>query len=250
MSNLSTIDGAVFRWSNMKICADYLDDLIIFSSSLEEHLQRLDTVLNRLKDCNLKLSPRKCMLLQTQVKHDGHIVSEKGVQADPEKIDRIKNWPIPKNGEERRKFTSFTGYYRRFVKDFSKIAKPLTEMHPDTTIKNGKKVKTVEPFEWGKAQQEAFDQLKEHLSSPPILGYANYESPFELHTDASSNGLGVVLNQRQQGQLRVISYASRGLKRSKKNSCCKIGISGSQVGDNRKANWLFVWNKVHCGYWQ
>ena len=100
---------------------------------------------------------------------------------------------------------------------FSKIAKPLTEMHPNTTIKNGKKVKTAKPFEWGKAQQEAFDQLKERLSSPPILGYANYESPFELHTDPSSNGLGAVLYQRQQGQLRVISYASKGLKRSKKN---------------------------------
>ena len=90
-------------------------------------------------------------------------------------------------------------------------------MHPNTTIKNGKKVKAVKPFESGRAQQEAFDQLKEQLSSPPFLGYANYESPFELHTDASSNGLGALLYQRQQGQLSVISYASRGLKRSEKN---------------------------------
>ena len=105
---------------NMKICAIYLDDLIIFSSSLEEHLQRLDIVLNRLKDCNLKLNPKKCMFLQTQVKYVGHIVSERGVQADPEKIDKIRNWPNPKNAEEVRKFTSFAGYYRRFVKDFQK----------------------------------------------------------------------------------------------------------------------------------
>ena len=81
---------------NMKICAIYLDDLIIFSSSLEEHLERLDRVLNRLKECNLKLIPKKCMFLQTEVKYVGHIVSEKGIRADPEKIDKVKYWPTPK----------------------------------------------------------------------------------------------------------------------------------------------------------
>ena len=114
---------------NMKICAIYLDDLIIFSSM----------VLSRLKECNLKLNPKKCSFLQTKVKYVGHIVSENGVEADPEKIDRVINWPKPKNGEEVRQFTSFAGYYRRFVKDFSKIARPLTDLHPNTTLKNGKK---------------------------------------------------------------------------------------------------------------
>ena len=202
---------------NMKICAIYLDDLIIFSSSLEEHLERLDRVLNRLKECNLKLNPKKCMFLQTEVKYVGHIVSEKGIRADPEKIDKVKNWPTPTNAEEVRKFTSFAGYYRRFVKDFSKIAKPLTELHPNTAVKSGKKVKSVKPFVWGKAQQEAFNKLKDLLSSPPVLGYANNDSPFELHTDASSSGLGAVLYQKQNEEMRVISYASRGLKRSEKN---------------------------------
>ena len=92
---------------NMKICAIYLDDLIVFSSSLEEHLQCLDTVLNRHKDCNLKLSPKKCMFLQTQVKYVGHIVSEKRVQAHHEKIDRIKNWPIPKQWRRSEKIYLF-----------------------------------------------------------------------------------------------------------------------------------------------
>lgn len=148
---------------NMKICAIYLDDLIVFSSSLEQHLERLDRVLNRLKECNLKLNPKKCMFLQTKVKYVGHIVSEKGTRADPEKIDKVKNWPTPKNAEEVRKFTSFAGYYRRFVKDISKITKPLTELHSNTTIKSGKKVKSVKPFVWGKAQQEAFNKLKDLL---------------------------------------------------------------------------------------
>ena len=202
---------------NMKICAIYLDDLIIFSSTLEEHLDRLDQVLKRLKECNLKLNPKKCKFLQTKVKYVGHIVSEKGVEADPEKIEKIRNWPTPKNAEEVRQFTSFAGYYRRFVKDFSKIAKPLTDLHPNTTVKNGKKVKSCKPFVWKTEQQNAFEQLKDALSSQPVLGYANYNLPFELHTDASSKGLGAVLYQKQNDRLRVISYASRGLKRSEKN---------------------------------
>ncbi|MCG8048820.1 MAG: DDE-type integrase/transposase/recombinase, partial [Candidatus Thiodiazotropha taylori] len=202
---------------NMKICAIYLDDLIIFSKTLEEHLERLDKVLQRLKDCNLKLNPKKCKFLQTRVKYIGHIVSENGVEADPEKLEKVQNWPIPKNADEVRQFTSFAGYYRRFVKDFSKIAKPLTDLHPHTTVKNGKNVKSSKPFSWGKEQQTAFDKLKNALSSHPVLGYADYNLPFEVHTDASSKGLGAVLYQKQNDKLRVISYASRGLKRSEKN---------------------------------
>ena len=96
----------------MKIYAMYLDDLIIFSDTLEEHLNRLVMVLNMLKECYLKL--------------------------DPEKLDKVNNWSKPKNAEEIRQFTSFAGYYRRFVKDFSKMAKPVTELHPHTCYKNGK----------------------------------------------------------------------------------------------------------------
>ena len=90
----------------MKNCAIYLDDLIIFSSTLEEHLDRLDQVLKRLKECNLKLNTKKCKFLQTKVKYVGYIVSEKGLDADPENIEKIRNWPTPKNAEEVRQFTS------------------------------------------------------------------------------------------------------------------------------------------------
>ena len=139
------------------------------------------------------------------------------MEADYDKIDKVINWPVPKNGEEVRQFTSFAGYYRRFVKDFSKISKPLTDLHPNTSYKNGKKIKTAKPFAWGKEQQEAFETLKAALSTPPVLGYADYNLPFEIHTDASHNGLGAVLYQRQKGKLRPICYASRGLKRSERN---------------------------------
>ena len=202
---------------NMKICCIYLDDLIIFSDTLEEHLERLNTVLNRLKECNLKLSSKKCKFLQRRVKYIEHIVSEFGVEVDAEKVKNVINWPKPKNGDEVRQFTAFAGYYRRFVKDFSKIAKPLTELHPNTCLKNGKKVKSSKPYNWGPEQEEAFQKLKNALSSPPVLGYANYASPFEVHTDASLKGLGAVLYQKQEGILHPISFASRGLKKSEKN---------------------------------
>ena len=135
--------------NNMKICAIYLDDLIIFSSTLEEHLGRLDKVLTRLKECNLKLSPKNCKLMQRKDKYVGHICSEQGVETDPEKTEKVLKWPVPKNAEEVRQFTSFADYYRKFVKDFSKIAKPLTDFHPSTSHKKGKNAKTYKPFQWG-----------------------------------------------------------------------------------------------------
>ena len=192
-------------------------DLIIFSDTLEEHLERLNIVLKRLRECNLKLSPKKYKFMQRRVKYIGHIVSERGVEVDPEKVEKIINWPTPKNGDEVRQFTAFAGYYRRFCKDFSKIAKPLTDLHPNTCLKNGKKVKSSKPFHWGPEQEEAFEKLKNALSTPPVLGYANYDTPFEVHTDVSLKGLGAILYQKQGGQLRPISYASRGLKKSEKN---------------------------------
>ena len=136
-------------------------------------------------------------------------MSENGVEPDPEKLEKVANWPIPKNAEEVRQFTSFVGYYRRCVIDFSKIAKPLTDLLPTISYKNGKKVKSSKPFIWGKDQQEAFDELRQSLSSPPIIGYADYSLPFEVHTDASLKGLKAVLYQKKEGKLRIISYASK-----------------------------------------
>ena len=112
-----------------------------------------------------------------------------------------------------RQFTAFVGYYRRFCKDVSKIAKPLTDLHPNTCLKNGKRLKSSKPFHCGPEQEEAFEKLKNALTTPPVLGYANYDTPFEVHTDSSLQGLGAILYRKQVGQLRPISYARRGLKR-------------------------------------
>lgn len=201
---------------NMKICVIYLDDLIIFSNSFEQHLERLDIVLNRLQQCNLKLSADKCYFFQERVKFLGHIVSKDGIETDPDKIEKIKNWPRPTNPDELRSFVAFAGYYRRFVKDFSKVTKPLTDLLPPTTAKKTKLKKTKE-WKWDQEHEDTFNKLKDLLTSPPILAYPEFQKPFELHTDASGKGLGAILYQTQNNQKKVIAYASRGLSRPEKN---------------------------------
>lgn len=201
-----------------KLCFIYLDDLIIFSETFEEHMDRLAKVMQRLREHGLKLSPKKCFLLQSKVKYLGFVVSENGVEADPEKVSKIKEWKTPSSPDELRQFLGFSGYYRRFVKNFSVIAKPLNDLLPPTNKKRSKtKSRKLVPWNWGKEQQDAFDRLKDILTSPPVLGYPDFSLPFELHIDASSHGLGAVLYQTQEGHKRVISYASRGLNKSERN---------------------------------
>jgi len=205
---------------HLKICLIYLDDLIIFSKTYEEHVNRLEQVFRRLQECGLKLAPKKCKLFKRKVKYVGYIVSPEGIEADPEKVDKIRHWPTPTTPEDVRKFLGFAGYYRKFVKDFSKIAKPLSELMPKSASKKSRKSKqhaSSTEWTWGPAQENAFSELKSRLSSPPVLGYVDFEKPFELHTDASIRGLGAVLYQEQDGHLRVIAYASRGLNRSERN---------------------------------
>ena len=202
---------------NMKICIIYLDDIIIFAKDFDEHIERLDLVLTRLKECNLKLSAEKCFFLQDSVKFLGHIVSENGVETDPEKISKVKNWPVPTNADEVRSFVSFAGYYRRYVKDFSKLAKPLTDLLPPTSVKKNKKKQNQKEWRWTDCEQVAFDNLKDALTKPPVLAFPDFEQPFELHIDASARGLGAILYNIQDQQKKVIAYASRSLSKSEGN---------------------------------
>ncbi|KAK7915695.1 hypothetical protein WMY93_011456 [Mugilogobius chulae] len=203
----------------------FLDDLIIFSDTLEEHERRLLRVLNRLREYGLKLSPEKCRFFQSSVRYLGHIVSEKGVETDPEKIQTIKTWPIPNTLKQLRSFLGFAGYYRRFIKDYSIIAKPLNNLtrgySPSRKSKHPKPHKPSlyspsQPFgeRWSPSCQQAFDTLIEKLTTAPVLGFADPSRPYILHTDASVTGLGAALYQEQEGKLRVIAYASRGLSLS------------------------------------
>ena len=205
---------------HMRICCVFIDEGIIFAKTYEEHLERLEMVFDRFRQANLKLSPSKCSFFQPKVKYVGHIVSEEGVETDPEKVEKVMNWPTPKSPEEVRRFIGFVGYYRKFIRNFSQIAKPLTSIMPTSNIKKGKKKtkkQQQEAFQWTDKQETAFTTLKQHLSSAPILGYVDYSKPFELHTDASGQGLGAVLYQEQDGHQRVIAYASRGLTKAEQN---------------------------------
>ncbi|MCW4250032.1 MAG: RNase H-like domain-containing protein [Candidatus Thiodiazotropha endolucinida] len=208
---------------NLKECLIFLDDILIFSETFEEHISRLEAVFSRLNHHGLKLKASKCEFFKSSVRYLGHVVSEKGVETDPDKIESLISWPQPNNVKELRSFLGFTGYYRRFIKDYARIVKPLNDLligHPTNKIsdqsKKKKKKKSIAPWQWGNAQQLAFNSLKDKLSSPPVLAYADFTKPFILHTDASCEGLGAVLYQEHDGIEKVIAYASRGLRNSEK----------------------------------
>ena len=208
---------------NLRECLIFLDDILIYSDTFEEHIRRIEAVFSRLHEHGLKLKPSKCEFFKTSVKYLGHVVSENGVETDPDKIAALSEWPVPHNVKTLRSFLGFTGYYRRFIKDYAKLVKPLNDLlvgHPTNKhaiSEQKKKKKKCTPWQWGDSQQYAFDTLKEKLSSPPVLAYADFSKPFIVHTDASSEGLGAVLYQEQEGKERVIAYASRGLRQSERN---------------------------------
>ena len=210
---------------NLKEVLVFLDDLIIFSETFEEHETRLLHVLNRLKEYGLKLSVEKCKFFQTSVKYLGHIVSQHGVETDPQKIEALKTWPRPQNLKELRSFLGFAGYYRRFIQNYSKIVKPLNDLtvgYPPlrksdrSKESSGLYYKPKELFgnRWTDSCQQAFETIIDRLTTAPVLGFANPKLPYVLHTDASTTGLGAALYQEQEGAMRVIAYASRGLSRS------------------------------------
>ena len=204
---------------NLRDCLIYLDDVIIFSSTFEKHIQSLESVFGRLKRHNLKLKASKCEFLRSSVTYLGHVVSENGIETDPEKTEAIKTWPLPTTVKDVRAFLGFTGYYRRFIKNYATIARPLNDLLVGhcTNVKGKKSKIKKTPFVWTEKQQQAFDTLKEKLIHPPVLAYADYSLPFKVHTDASSSGLGAVLYQHQDEHDRVVAYASRSLKASEKN---------------------------------
>ncbi|XP_073515516.1 uncharacterized protein [Phyllobates terribilis] len=190
----------------------YLDDVIIFGDSFDDHLKKLRQVLHRLRDNGLKIKPKKCHLFQTQIEYLGHVVSAEGVQPAPSKIEAIQGWPRPKTVREVRAFLGLAGYYRRFVKDFAKVAEPLNELLRGTA--QGPK---NQPIRWTDRQQQAFDWVRAALVQAPLLAYARFDQPFTLYTDGSLHGLGAVLAQEQDGHERVIAYASRSLRDTERN---------------------------------
>ena len=194
---------------HLKECVVFLDDILVYSQSFGDHLVRLRKVFQRLKECGLKLKPSKCEFLKSKCQYLGHIVSADGISTDPEKISKVVNWKVPENAKELSSFLGFCGFYRRYVKNFSSIARPLQDL---VKFSDGKS-----PIVWSDEADESFKLLKSKLTSAPILAYADCTKPFILHVDASGTGLGGILYQMQDNKKRVIAYASRGLNASERN---------------------------------
>ena len=193
------------QWHNVLI---YLDDVISFGRDFEEMKQVLCNVLDRFKSGNLLLKSEKCKLFQSSCDFLGFIVSRDGIKCDPKKIECIKNWKVCESVKEVRQFVGFCQYYRRFIKHFSHICKPLH----DLTKKNVR-------FQWNEKCQHAFDTLKAEMSKPPVLAYPNETDTFILDTDASNFAAGAVLSQVQDGVERPIAFGSKIFSKTQTNMC-------------------------------
>uniref|UniRef100_A0A8C2JKG0 ribonuclease H n=1 Tax=Cyprinus carpio TaxID=7962 RepID=A0A8C2JKG0_CYPCA len=192
----------------------YLDDVIVYSPDFKSHLEHLEQVFRSLERYGLKLQPDKCQLFRKEVKFLGHVVSAAGISVDPEKVVAVQEWAAPKTVHQVRSFLGFMGYYRRFIKDFSKIARPINQLLEGMGRVRGRGSPSIQ---WDPACEAAFQKLKQELLQAPILAYADFTQPFILYTDASHLGLGAVLAQKQQGEEKVIAYASRSLHPTEKN---------------------------------
>ena len=189
-----------------KTCLIYIDDIIIFSSSFEEHLNRLCLVFSRLREAGLKLKPSKCHFARNSVAFLGFVVSSEGILPDLSKLDAVRSFPKPSCVKDVRSFLGLCNYYRRFVHGFAKIASPLNHL-----------TRKQVDFVWSPECEKAFQELKERLCSPPVLAYPDFSQPFHLYTDASQHALGYVLGQIREGREHVIAYGGRELNVAEKN---------------------------------
>ena len=210
-------------------CIPYLDDILCYSDSFTSHVEGVRQVLRALQSHGVKLRPTKCELFQKEVRYVGRLVSADGVRIDPKDIDAIMSLKEkrPSTVGEVRKLLGFLSYYRAYIQNFSSIAKPvydLLKIKGSSTVTQGKhkvgkgaQLPSRTPVLWTDDHQRILEQLIDTLSHPPVLAYPDFELPFVLHTDASQQGLGAVLYQRQDGKLRVIAYGSRTLSPAEKN---------------------------------
>ncbi|WVZ76220.1 hypothetical protein U9M48_024209 [Paspalum notatum var. saurae] len=185
-----------------KFIVVFIDDILIYSKSEEEHEVHLRLVLQRLREHKLYAKLKKCEFWIDEVPFLGHIISKGGIAVDPRKISAITNWEVPQTPKEVRGFLGLAGYYRRFIENFSKTAKPMTSL-----------LEKDAAFKWTADRQAAFDELKRRLTTAPVLTLPDQQKKFTVYCDASRDGLGCVL--MQEG--KVVAYGSRQLRKHEVN---------------------------------
>ena len=196
----------LFRTMNWKNVLIYLDDIILFSNSFQQHLQHIEEVLQKLRQADLKLKPQKCHFAKSEVNYLGHVVNSEGIRPDPVKCAAIQEAKRPFNLRTLRAFLGLCNYYRKFIRSHSSIARPLHHL-----------LQKDIPFVWSDDCEKAFQTLKSKLISPPILGYPNFDKPFKVYTDASGDAVGAILSQEQEGTERVIAYSGRAMNKHEQN---------------------------------
>jgi transposase InsO family protein len=185
----------------------YLDDILIYTKTLEEHRTITLEVLARLRAYKLYLKPEKCEFERTKVEYLGLVISAGSVEMDPIKVAGVAEWPVPENRKEVQSFLGFVNFYRRFVQDFSKVARPLFELTKKDIL-----------WRWGREEQEAFDQLRHKITSTPILKAPEDNKAFRLEADSSGVATGAVLSQQtDDGRWHPVAFYSKSLNATERN---------------------------------
>ncbi len=183
----------------------YMDDCNVYSTSFRQHLKDLRKVFDLTRHNHLRLNAKKCFFGKERLEFLGFIVSKEGTHADPRLTDKVQNFPTPTTAKQALSFLMLASYYRRFIQNFATIADPIRRL-----------MKKNIPFEWNPKAQAAFRELKKHLTQAPILRRPDFSKEFILYTDASSQGLGAVLSQKD-GEEYVIAYASKATNKQQEN---------------------------------
>ena len=200
-------------------CLAYIDDIVVFAKSEAEHLEKLARVFDRMRKHGLKLKPQKCHLFQKEITYLGHCISKHGVRKDPEKTCKVEDWPVPNCVRDVRRFLGFSSYFRKFIRDYAKIASPMSSLligySTKRTNRRMNKLKEEELWHWSEEQQASYDKLRKLLVEDVTLAFADFEKEFILEVDACKTGFGAVLYQKDDDlKKRPLCYASRKTSRT------------------------------------
>lgn len=188
----------------------YMDDIIVIGNSVKHHLKNLQSIFEICRKKNLKLNPLKCKFFRSEVTYLGHKCTADGILPDPEKLQCVMDYPVPRDKDEVKRFVAFANYYRRFIKNFAAISRPLNVLTRKKSI-----------FHWTRECQQAFDSLKGKLVKPPVLAYPDFTKTFTITADASKYACGAVLSQQINGIDRPIAFASKPFTQGEINKITK-----------------------------